>query len=543
MLKNNLIVIVGADGSLLSEPIGRLQANANFSAGITVITPLDYTNVVSITFSKRNRIDDDVTQYLLPIGNVKGKDVLPQDHPLYQTVYNWNVFENDVDSIALAYVAKYRGGILFASVSAGSHITPLGATNYKGTFGTGKPLPITADDGDYYVSNTYNYFDNDILFTLDDYAYWKDGKWHKSNYRGVLGTDVFEVAVSPNVKSNVEITSDLDLAILLAGRVAIAESEIVSLGGRADVLESDVGELQVEVIRLEVDKADLLYVNQQLATKARKPDNIGNANFNTLYLLKENGEESQIIVGHIVSPNAVVKRGNAGHIYVPVAMSNEHAINKLQLETYAYDKDYVTNEFLNYVKKTLTIAGLDLTQNRSADDIANQLREATAVAKGLLSAEHYELLVTLNELLENGDDNSFVDTIREVLEVLQNYPQGADLAQQLGDIEQNITNLQTGKVNKDTKINNKEIGDGLRLYGDDITIDNANYEAIDNKNIEEILVEFLTEFNARYKKTETYNTYEIDTKIQDMLYHGVFLIDLGGFADVEVTQLIDLGGF
>lgn len=69
----------------------------------------------------------------------------------------------------------------------------------------------------------------------------------------------------------------------------------------------------------------------QLNTKAKKPSNQGDANFDTLYMLKEDGTETFIKIGHVIAPKVAVMRGNAGHIYSPNAISGEQVVNFNQL--------------------------------------------------------------------------------------------------------------------------------------------------------------------------------------------------------------------
>lgn len=239
-MKNNLIILLDAQGNLITEPIGQLRANAEFNADITVIAPFDLTTVVSATFTKNNRVERDITQYLVPDGTIRGKDRLDKDHPEYQRVYDYNVFEGSMNDVALAYVAKFRAGLLFMSIGLGDIVQPPLAINYKGKFGQGVYLPEEAENGDFYICDEYNFNDKDFTFTLDDYAYFYNGKWHKSNYRSLGGTDTFEVSVSPNLKSNVEVTIDQDLGLLLAGRVAVLERAVNDLEGDYIELEARV---------------------------------------------------------------------------------------------------------------------------------------------------------------------------------------------------------------------------------------------------------------------------------------------------------------
>ena len=186
-MKDNLILIVNEKGKLETAPIGLLKANANYTSTITVITPMPLNNVVMANFNKRNSVDWNVSQFLIPNGKKKGKDILDKTHDLYQKVYDWNVFEGIIESKAVAYFAKYRADLLYVSIGVGSQQTPALAENYKGIFNYNNPLPETAENGDYYISNGYNFNDKNIKWTLNDIAYYWNG-WKKSNYIGTFNT-------------------------------------------------------------------------------------------------------------------------------------------------------------------------------------------------------------------------------------------------------------------------------------------------------------------------------------------------------------------
>ena len=251
-MKNNVIIIIDANGSLLSEPIGQLRANANYTVGITVLAPFDLTTIVSANFKKNNRREKDIANYLIPT-SYKGKDIITDViHPLYQKVYNYNVWENTLTDDAVAYVATFVANMLYASIGFDTKQTPALATTYLGEFGIGIPLPLSANNGDYLISNSYNYYQGGINYTLGDYAYWYNDEWNKSNYIGIAGTDSFPLSVSPNIKANYEITENVDLSVLLAGRVAVLEQEVQTLADDLIDLEIRVSgnEQDIDTIKL-----------------------------------------------------------------------------------------------------------------------------------------------------------------------------------------------------------------------------------------------------------------------------------------------------
>ena len=107
---------------------------------------------------------------------------------------------------------------------------------------------------------------------------------------------------------------------------------------------------------------------------------------------------------------------------------------KLDKSVYDANKLIVDSELLRLdndkVDKTTTVIGIDLQDDITLVEFKTALGNATQALAGLMSAADKQHLDTLVGLLEN-DDSNIVDTIHEILEVFENYPQGADLAQLL----------------------------------------------------------------------------------------------------------------
>ena len=85
------------------------------------------------------------------------------------------------------------------------------------------------------------------------------------------------------------------------------------------------------------------------------------------------------------------------------------------------------------VDKTFTISELTLQNNITNEQLRNAIGLATEQASGLLSAVDKERLNTIINLLgtSQGDENEVVDTIKEVLAVFAQYPEGATIADAL----------------------------------------------------------------------------------------------------------------
>jgi len=110
------------------------------------------------------------------------------------------------------------------------------------------------------------------------------------------------------------------------------------------------------------------------------------------------------------------------------------------------------NAIANDIATALSSANNYTDSKVARSNLVNVLGEATTALNGLMSAEDKSRLDVLYALLgEGGDDNTIVDTIREVLEIFENYPEGADLVNALSlkinytDIVDNLTSYDTNK--------------------------------------------------------------------------------------------------
>ncbi|HHY16384.1 MAG TPA: hypothetical protein GX521_09960, partial [Firmicutes bacterium] len=92
-----------------------------------------------------------------------------------------------------------------------------------------------------------------------------------------------------------------------------------------------------------------------------------------------------------------------------------------------------SNEFNKKVDKTQTIIGIDLQDDILLGEFKQALGEATRDLSGLMSADDKKKLDTLRDLLgpEGGDSDAVVNTIREVLDIFQNYPEGVKVIEVL----------------------------------------------------------------------------------------------------------------
>ena len=89
-----------------------------------------------------------------------------------------------------------------------------------------------------------------------------------------------------------------------------------------------------------------------------------------------------------------------------------------------------------------------LTRN----NLISAVGEATESLSGIMSAEDKKNLNTLVALLQD-DENNIVDTIKEVLAIFEQYPEGADLVSTLG-----------GKADKADTYNKTEVDNKFSNY-------------------------------------------------------------------------------
>jgi len=180
-------------------------------------------------------------------------------------------------------------------------------------------------------------------------------------------------------------------------------------------------------------------------------------------------------IANIKSGLQVVKKAEQdknGNDIVTTYETKSDATNKLAFKA---DKTYVDsqdqalqsqiegndNDILSLqstkVPKTTTIIGLDLQDNILIGEFRTALGNATQSVAGLLSAEDKTHLDGLVALLETSDGNNVVDTIGEILDIFQNYPEGADILTALN-----------GKVDKvvDKGLSTNDLTNALKGYYD-----------------------------------------------------------------------------
>ena len=103
------------------------------------------------------------------------------------------------------------------------------------------------------------------------------------------------------------------------------------------------------------------------------------------------------------------------------------------------------------------LISLDLTNSEVRDDLVAILTVMTAASKkneGLLSKEDKQHLDTLYSSLigsSEAPDSEVVDTLKEVLDLLHNFPESQDLKALLDEINNTISNLDVAQIGDDGK--------------------------------------------------------------------------------------------
>ena len=96
------------------------------------------------------------------------------------------------------------------------------------------------------------------------------------------------------------------------------------------------------------------------------------------------------------------------------------------------------SDLTNRVLKSTTIMGINLQDDITLAEVKTAIGEATSSLSGLMSAQDKQNLDTLVALLETDDADTVVNTIAEILQIFDAYPEGASLVTALA-----------GKVDKD----------------------------------------------------------------------------------------------
>ena len=250
MKKNALQFIIDGNGNYLDSN-GSLRALTNYVGMLQVITPLPLDDAVGVNFLVYDSTTEDLSQYVIPTA-YKGRDVIEETDVLYQTAYDWNVFEVEIFEKALAYISKHHQGRVGISFAFHEIVPSARAITYKGLFGADIALPTTGQTiGDYYACADYNYGVQGFIFGKGQFIYWNGTKWLKDRMKLVLTTPTLDIPVDPTLSVEYKLTDDE------INYLASIGADVANLGIRMNAAEADIDELQADVIAVEADTAGI----------------------------------------------------------------------------------------------------------------------------------------------------------------------------------------------------------------------------------------------------------------------------------------------
>ena len=116
------------------------------------------------------------------------------------------------------------------------------------------------------------------------------------------------------------------------------------------------------------------------------------------------------------------------------------------------DVDQAHIDMVNIAKNELNS---NINSKTSRSNIVNTIGMANSSQAGLLSAQDYTLFKKLVGLL-NSTSSNFVDTLEEVLNIFENYPEGTNLIEKLGE-KVDKTTFEEYKTEVDNKLKETDV--------------------------------------------------------------------------------------
>ena len=153
---------------------------------------------------------------------------------------------------------------------------------------------------------------------------------------------------------------------------------------------------------------------RKLTNVAKGVNSKDGANMENINDIENDVDDLETEIGNIKDGTTTVKK------------AEQDASGNVITSTYETKSD-ATIKLATKVDKTTKVIGIDLQDDILLTEFKTALGNATQSVAGLLSAEDKTHLDGLVALLENSDGNNVVDTIGEILEIFNNYPEGADL--------------------------------------------------------------------------------------------------------------------
>ena len=137
-------------------------------------------------------------QYLIKTADL-GSAVVDPNSPNYQLVAGWKVYEADIYAPILSVISKYKTGKVGMSFEFVQQMPNALCTNFIGYFGATKPLPETANNGDYYICEDYNFWIGENLYNKGDILAYYDQGWHNGGILPKGLSETVDISVDPAI--------------------------------------------------------------------------------------------------------------------------------------------------------------------------------------------------------------------------------------------------------------------------------------------------------------------------------------------------------
>ncbi len=244
MNKNIIQFIVDEDCNYVVAPSGTVKAQSNLTTRIQLITPISASVAVNYVIYDSRNIQR--KQYLVAKAD-KASTVIENDKLYYEQVAGWNIYEADIYAPILSAISRFRTGRVGVSFSFSTQTPSALATNFVDYFGYGKPLPETASDNDYFICESFNYYQGDKLYNKGDIQVWINGKFINGTIHPKGSTETVGISVDPAISypdEDAEESAVTDIVGALSDEIVRVETEleqeINDLENRVDIVENEL---------------------------------------------------------------------------------------------------------------------------------------------------------------------------------------------------------------------------------------------------------------------------------------------------------------
>ncbi len=476
MIINKLVFLINVkdnffEGALPSYKLTANNLNRDF---VYVISPAVSSSVIYANFQS-DLMNEGVDNVKMLLADETVDELVSKTAYYYETVKNWRVWKAPIPSRALRNIAMNRAGEIGVSFSVKEIIVP----------------ESSIDNIDYFIRSDEDTMENDGVYLVEIAVY---GEYRyrdvliKSGGNVVVKRAIISTGNTSYVRYSVDgsigigefeetIDEDIGVAIISQlgnheGRItSIEEIELVRVDNELLLLDSRVEDIEVvEIPRIDGELGSL-------DDRVGNVENVELPAINTELLRLENVKAEKTSL--IPINDELIRLDN-------IKAEKSEVYKKAQVYT-QIETDSLLND---KVDKTTTIANISLKKNITASALINNLREATDSLKGLMSSSDKQKLDDLWAIFDNGQDESFVDTITELLAIFSDYPEGMDIIEKFAEKadKDNVYDKDTadGKFALRTiKINGKAISGDVTLLAKDVSI--GEYGDFANKNVEQAL--------------------------------------------------------